>query len=112
MTEINGTWDEEIKEVLVAKLKEEGFGTTDENILELLRESTIHEEIDASHRWWNDVLKVAKIGKQLIGFVDGDNTGDTSLNDLGWTFYADTVTFYEQYEVTVTKYRPKSSSTK
>jgi hypothetical protein len=104
---IHGKWNEEVKAVLAAEQEKDGFGTSDSDLLELLREAdAVHTEPAGSQRWWDNILKVVKIGDHFIGFMDGRSPGDHSLCDLGWAFDCSKVHFCEPYEVTITKYRP------
>lgn len=78
---------------------------------ELLGESKpVYREERGAHRWWNDVFTVVEIEGRLIGFMNGQVTGDNSLDETGWRFNPDSVCEVEPYEETVTKYRPKGGA--
>lgn len=96
-----GKWKDEVKAILVVACISDGFDPEDErNLLETLTEAdVVFSETTKSHRWWNDELRVAKIGENYIGYSWANSTGDTSLNDLGWEFDLDSATFYEPKEV-------------
>lgn len=76
----------------------------------LTSKKVFYQEPAGRHRWWNDVYTVVEIDGRLIGFIDGETTGDDGLYDVGWKFDESTISEAEAYEVTVTKYRPKGES--
>lgn len=80
-----------------------------DKVWELLNElPSIHEEIVSRHRWYNSIFKVVKIGDVLIGYYDAETTGDMSAQDMGISFYLDSVCECEEF--TTVSYRPKGLS--
>lgn len=103
-----GKWKEEVKEVIVAACIADGFEPTEGNLIETLTEADeFYRETVGSHRWWNDELRVVKIGDSFIGYLWANSTGDTGLGDLGWEFDLSSVIFYESKEIVKVVFVPK-----
>ena len=103
--EYSGKFSEEIEKFLTEDCIAEGFEPTIPNLIEVLTEAPqVYSEPAGTHRWWNDVLNVVKIGDKFLGYIWAENTGDNSIFDAGFEFDLSSVKFYEPKEVTVTKY--------
>jgi hypothetical protein len=82
----------ELKQWLIARLEEEGYGTTDDDIWELVTESNeVASEDAGSHRWWDDYLKTYEVvssvdpnNKKFVQLLMAETTGDESAYDKGW----------------------------
>ncbi len=82
---------------------------SDTDILEILQGvKQVHKEVTNERRWWNDTVIVVKLEDKYIQYGYADNTGDSSLNDLGWEFHIGTVIEVKPVEkvVTTTEYVP------
>lgn len=100
----------EIENFLQEYSKENGWGEIEKGKLieHLLKESdVISEEIDGSHRWYDDVVKVVKIKDRYFSFGDYHMTGDGSARDMGLEWDDETITEVEPKEVNVIRYIPK-----
>ena len=81
----------EIQELIETACKERGYGTDDEEVIEMLRDAEdVHKEIIDTHRHWEDERHVVVIGGRLIGYVDAHATGN-SADDLGFEFDPGTI---------------------
>lgn len=95
-----GKWNEEVKATLSVACISDGYEPNDQNLIETLTEAKlVYKETVGEHRWWNDELRVVKIGDSYFGFMWANSTGDTGLSDLGWEFDFGSVDFYESKEV-------------
>lgn len=76
---------------------------------EILTESGENEiEVDRdSHRWWDEVTRIAKFGDKYFQYVWAEANRDEHVKDLGWTFDWGSVIEVEPYTevVEVTKWR-------
>jgi len=87
--------------------------TTDEfnesGCLEILIEAGRNEiEVDRdSHRWWDEVTKIAQFGDKYFRYTWATANRDESVQDLGWDFSWSSVSEVEPYmeTVVVTKWR-------
>ena len=103
-----GKWNEVVKAVLAVACISDGFETNERNLIETLTEADVFfKETVGTHRWWNDELRVVKIGDNYIGYLWANSTGDTSLSDLGWEFNLSSAKFYEPKEVVQVIFVPK-----
>lgn len=91
----------------VAKYNEsEGWETTDESIVETIREAgkKVWSGNNSSSRWWDNVFTVVELDGMLIGFWDAENTGDNTPSEVGWEFDPSTICEVVAKEKTVTYY--------
>ena len=99
--------DKNIKEYIIEYLTSIGDSPTEDYIMDIIRYGkTVSTEIVGQHRWYDDQLKVTKIGDRFVGFLDYYMTGDACASDMDLEFDWESVSFYESYEVIVTKYKP------
>lgn len=97
---------QEIKEYLNTWYNETNNTTyecTDADSLEILIESGKDEiEVDrSSHRWWDEVTRIAKYGDKYFEYTWATANRDESIFDLGWEFNWDSVHEVEPYTETV-----------
>jgi hypothetical protein len=86
-----------------------GYGTTDSDLLETLREEEIvFKDHLFGSRWWETWLYVAKVGDKFIGYEWAKANRDESVFDLGWEFDWESVEEYEPKEITKTIYVKKT----
>jgi hypothetical protein len=97
---------QEIKEYLNTWYNETNNTTyeyTDADSLEILIESGKDEiEVDrSSHRWWDEVTRIAKYGDKYFEYTWAKANRDESVTDLGWEFNWASVHEVEPYTETV-----------
>lgn len=84
-----------------------GYGTSEEDVIDTIREGKVVWQGDESpRRWWTDCFVVVDIGGMLIGFAGAITTGDDSPSDKGWEFDPETIGEVVKKEVTTTVYVP------
>jgi len=54
-----------------------------------------------SHRWWDEVTRIAQFGDKYFQYTWAKANRDESVQDLGWEFEWDSVSEVEPYEETV-----------
>lgn len=97
--------NEKIKEHLVAFSEKNGWGTSEEDIIETLSQCmTIYEEKLSESRWWNNIFRVVEIDGMLIGYQWAQANRDESIQDLGWDFDPRTICEVKPVQKTVTVY--------
>ena len=98
--------NEKIREHVKKYNEAKGYGITDEDIIETIRDNKKIWTGDFSgRRHWTDCLSVVKINGMLIGFNDAQTTGDDSPYDKGWEFEPESICEVAPYEVTITNYK-------
>jgi hypothetical protein len=79
--------NEKVRAHVAAYCEKEGWDTSDEDVIEAIREGDeIWSGDESSRRWWNDCFTVVDVDGMLIGFGDATTTGDDSPADKGWEF--------------------------
>lgn len=82
-----------------------GFGTSEDDIIDTIRESCVEWSGDeAERRWWTERFTVVNVDGMMIGFDDATTTGDDSPSDKGWEFDPSTICEVSPREVTITVY--------
>ena len=105
--ETTGKLNAEIESHLKTHCKKNGWTPSKEIYTEILLEAKrIWTEIGASHRWYNEKYVVVEIDGKLIGYAGYHLTGDNNASDMGLQFDLSNVEFCEEYQETITKYRP------
>ena len=97
--------NEKIREHVKKYNELQGYGTTDEDIIEQIRDCVIWSGNESYRRHWMDCLSVAKVNGMLIGFNDAKTTGDDSPYDKGWEFDPNSICEIEAVEVITTIYK-------
>lgn len=83
------------------------YGTTDDDIKELLTEATtIYKELGSSHRWYDEEFRVVNIDGMLIGYDWFHVTGDNSVSDMGLEFDINSICQVEKKQRTIDYYQP------
>lgn len=96
----------EIEKFLEGAVAPDGWGATIADIVNMLLDvDVVYSEIGRKHRWYDEKTVVVKIDGRLIGYDWYHLTGDNNASDMGLEFDLSSVAFYEEYQVTVTKYR-------
>jgi hypothetical protein len=97
---------EHVKQYCVSK----GWGDTEADVIEAIREGEqVWEGNKSSHRWWDVYTFVVEIKGMFIGFRNAVSTGDMSASENGYEFSSDSICEYEAKEITTTVYAPKKS---
>ena len=77
--------------------KRQGYGTTDDDLYEILQEGTIvYSEVYDSRRWWDVTENVTEIEGVLYMWEDASTTGDNTPKECGWEFNVDDIRFAEK----------------
>jgi len=105
--ETYGKFTPEIEEFLKADCQRIGCEPSLPNMIEALTEGEeVSCEIGSAHRWYDEETKVVRVNGRLIQYDWFHVTGDNSISDMGLQFDLNQVVFCEEYQETVTKYRP------
>ena len=105
--EVTGKLNPKIRELLEGVCIKNGWGTTDEDLVEVLIESNaIWSELGNSHRWYDEKIIVVNLDDTLIQYDWYHLTGDNSVQDMGLAFNLSSAQLCEPYQVSITKYRP------
>ena len=100
--------NQKIKDHIIAYCESKGYGTTDDDIIDVLQESKeVYSEIGSPHRWYDDMFIVVNINGMLNGYDWYHITGDNSPSDMGLDFDLDSVCEVEEKQKMVTYYIPK-----
>lgn len=101
--------NEKIKAHLIAYCESKGWETSDEGLMEVLKESKpLFKEIVGEHRWYEDEFRVVEINGMLIGFMDFHMTGDNNASDMGLEHDIRKVCEVEKNQKTIDYYERKS----
>ena len=103
-----GFMDEKVKQHLINYCNKEEYGTTDEDLKEVLVECSknLHREEFDRHRWWTLYKYVVEIDGMIIGYIDAETTGDDSPYDKGYEDGAYDVKEMKAVPKTITVYEP------
>lgn len=105
--DVTGNLNPEIQKILENVCNKHGWEISDATFAEILIEADwVDSEIVNSHRWYDEKSVVVKIEDRFIQYQYYHVTGDNSLSDMGLEFDLSSVVFCEEYQVTITKYRP------
>jgi len=97
--------EENIRKHVTDYNEKHGFGATDDELIETIRESKeIWRGNYSEHRWWQDCFIVVDIDGMKIGFWGAETTGDNSPEDTGWEFNPETICAVVEKTKTVTYY--------
>lgn len=78
---------EEIKKHLEEYNKQNGWSTSEESLIETLKESkTLYSTTISHHRWYDVTFNVVNINEKLICFNWYYFTGDASVKDMDLQF--------------------------
>lgn len=98
--------NEKIREHVKKYNEGQGYGTTDEDIIETIRDSkTVWIGDVDSHRHWDENFTVVEVDGMLIGFNGAQTTGDESPEDKGWEFDPESICEVKAEQVTTTTYK-------
>lgn len=77
--------NEAIKNHVTAINQKKGWGTTDKDLFETIREmgKKVYEQNMGSHRWYDKMFTVVELDGMFIGYDDFHTTGDSNAYDLG-----------------------------
>lgn len=77
--------NENVKKHITAYNEKNGYGTTDADLHETLREvgKEVYSEIGSKHRWYDEKFVVVELDGMLIGYDTFHTTGDNGWRDLG-----------------------------
>ena len=85
-----------------------GYGTTEEDIIETIREAKeVYKDSGDKHRWYIIYWIVVEVNGMFIGFCDADCTGDEGTED-SCPFDPSTICECEAKEKTVIVYERKN----
>ena len=97
--------NQEIRAYLENYNIENGYGTSDEELIETLcEEEEVYRKPLTKHRWWTDIFVVVDVGGKLIGYDWAETTGDNSPQDVGWEFDQRSICEVKSREVVKTVY--------
>lgn len=101
--------NEIIKAHVAAYNEKNGWGTTDADLFETIREAgkKVFSEIKGSHRWYEDEFVVIELDGMLIGYNDFHTTGDANWHDLGLEHDLSSICEIEKKQKTVDYYVKK-----
>ena len=99
--------NEKIKNHVIKYNEAKGYGTTDEDIIEMIMKSEIWRGDESSHRWWMTFFGVSMVDGMLIGFEGAETTGDDSAVEKGWKFDSSSICEVEVKAVTTVVYKRK-----
>ena len=89
-----------IKEYLEKFNADNGYGTSDKDIIEtLLEEEEVYRETLTKHRWWIGIFVVVDVGGKLIGYDWAETTGDNTAEEAGWEFDPESICEVKTQEV-------------
>ena len=102
-----GKLKQDVKEFLEGVCKRDGFKATTHNLVETLTEAKeVYRDVGAAHRWYDELEVVVKIDDKFIQYNWFHVTGDNSIDDMLLAFNLSAVTFCEEYQETITRYKP------
>jgi hypothetical protein len=101
--------NEVIKQHVLAYSAKKGYGTTDKDLFEIIREcgKEVYSEVKGSHRWYDKEFKVVDLDGMLIGYDDFHTTGDSNWHDLGLEHDINSIVEVEKRTKTVDFYTAK-----
>lgn len=102
--------NEKIKRRLIEYNEKNGWGITDEDLIETLKESKrmYCEEIE-EHRWWKEYQYVHFCCGIFIGYIDAESTGDESARERGYEFDKSTICEMVPIKKTIIVYEKKEA---
>lgn len=82
----------------------------DNGVIGMIRDNGIllSDTMDNENRWWNDHLIIKDFEGVLVKYIDGKTTTDDSAEECGFEFDPNSIEEMEEYETTITAYRPRS----
>lgn len=87
-----------------------GWGVSDKDLFETIRESkSVYSTKTGSHRWYDDIFVVSIVDGMLIGYNDFYITGDNSPDDLGLDYDYNSICEVEKKEKIEIYYEPIKS---
>jgi hypothetical protein len=99
---------DKIKNHVAAYNQREGYGTSDTELFETIREAgkQIYSETKSTHRWYDKVFVVVELDGVLIGYDSFHTTGDDSWSDMGLEHDINTICEVEKKQKTIDYYIP------
>lgn len=99
--------NEKIRKHVTEYCSANGFDTSDDGLIEVIRKAKrVWRGDESSRRWWTDCFTVVEVNGLLIGFADAITTGDDSPCDKGWEFDPSSICEVTAKEITTTVYEP------
>jgi hypothetical protein len=98
-----------ILEIVKSTAQGSGYSDVYEFLIDECKE--VHRERKSEQRWWDNYFVVVEFFPEnsvkaiLIGFVGAENTGDSSLSEVGWKFNENSICEVYAEKETITVYR-------